>query len=159
MACRRQPVFTLFRGNSFIKVASDQLNLSKSSKPPGSAQLPEIVLWHVVDSPFSRFSEGIRSIKVASDQLNLSKSNKLVGVTSARPNEGKSTIAISLAQLMAQSKSAVILIDCDIRNPSLSRHSRRAQALVWSRSFLGKQRLRMWSGPIPIPVWSSSLQS
>jgi succinoglycan biosynthesis transport protein ExoP len=45
----------------------------------------------------------------------------IVGFTSSLPNEGKSTIAASLAMLMAQAGSRVILVDCDLRNPSLSR--------------------------------------
>ena len=49
------------------------------------------------------------------------KSNKVIGFTSSLPNEGKSTLAIALAQLMSQGSRSVILVDCDIRNPSLSR--------------------------------------
>jgi succinoglycan biosynthesis transport protein ExoP len=45
----------------------------------------------------------------------------IVGFTSSLPNEGKSTIAASLAVLMAQAGARVILVDCDLRNPSLSR--------------------------------------
>jgi succinoglycan biosynthesis transport protein ExoP len=79
------------------------------------------LLWRVIDEPFSRFSEGIRSIKVAEDIRGVSRSNKVIGITSALPNEGKSTIAIALAQQMAHAGSNVLLLDCDIRNPVLSR--------------------------------------
>src|SRR5207253_1323560 len=34
---------------------------------------------------------------------------------------GKSTVAAGLAQLLAQGGARVILVDCDLRNPSLSR--------------------------------------
>ena len=37
------------------------------------------------------------------------------------PNEGKSGIAASLARLIAQTGARTILVDCDLRNPSLSR--------------------------------------
>jgi succinoglycan biosynthesis transport protein ExoP len=37
------------------------------------------------------------------------------------PNEGKSTIAAALGELIAQSGTKVLLIDADLRNPSLSR--------------------------------------
>jgi polysaccharide biosynthesis transport protein len=79
------------------------------------------LLWHVVDSPFSRFSESIRGIKIAADLFGVSKSNKVIAVTSSLPNEGKSTISTALAQLIAHSGPRAILLDCDLRNPELSR--------------------------------------
>jgi polysaccharide biosynthesis transport protein len=50
------------------------------------------------------------------------ESNKVVGFTSSMPEEGKSTTAMAVALLAAQANARVILIDCDLRNPSLSRH-------------------------------------
>lgn len=76
---------------------------------------------YVINAPFSRFSEGFRSIKLASDLSNHgSASNKVLGITSALPNEGKSTISEALAQTVAQSGSRTLLIDGDIRNPRLT---------------------------------------
>ena len=49
-----------------------------------------------------------------------SKSNKVIGITSSLPNEGKSTVSASLAQLCAHSGARVILVDCDLRKRSLS---------------------------------------
>jgi succinoglycan biosynthesis transport protein ExoP len=46
--------------------------------------------------------------------------NKVLGMTSALPNEGKSTISEALAHTMAQSGLRTILVDGDIRNPSLT---------------------------------------
>jgi succinoglycan biosynthesis transport protein ExoP len=77
--------------------------------------------WHVANAPFSRFSEAIRSIKMSADLLEISKSTKVLGVTSSLPNEGKSTIATALALSIAQGQSRVILVDCDLRNPTLTR--------------------------------------
>jgi polysaccharide biosynthesis transport protein len=79
------------------------------------------LLWSVVDAPLSRFSEAIRSIKLAIDMNGAFKANRVIGFTSSLPNEGKSTIAFSLAQLMAQVGTRTILVDCDLRNPSLTR--------------------------------------
>jgi polysaccharide biosynthesis transport protein len=74
----------------------------------------------VVNMPLSRFAEAIRSIKLAIDLSPSNTSNQVIGITSALPNEGKSTIAASLAQLIGQSGKKVIAVDCDLRNPSLS---------------------------------------
>ncbi|WP_271526108.1 AAA family ATPase [Bradyrhizobium sp. CCBAU 25338] len=74
----------------------------------------------VVGMPLSRFTEAIRSIKLAIDHSPTKASNQVIGITSALPNEGKTTIAACLAQLIAHSGKRVIIVDCDLRNPSLS---------------------------------------
>lgn len=79
------------------------------------------VYWAASEMPLSRFAESIRSIKLAVDLNVTNSSNKVIGITSSLPNEGKSTIAAALAQLMAHAGARVILVDCDLRNPSLSR--------------------------------------
>jgi polysaccharide biosynthesis transport protein len=80
------------------------------------------VFWTVINSPSSRFAEAIRSIKFTIDLSNgAGNGNHIIGFTSSLPNEGKSTIAASLALLMAQVGARVVLVDCDLRNPSLSR--------------------------------------
>jgi polysaccharide biosynthesis transport protein len=78
------------------------------------------VFWRVVDSPFSIFAESIRSIKLGTQYYGKG-SNRVIGFTSALPNEGKSTIAAAVAQLTATAGGRVIIVDCDLRIPSLSR--------------------------------------
>jgi len=75
----------------------------------------------VVEQPFSGFAEAMRTIKIAADLNGISSDNKVVGITSALPGEGKSTIAATLAISMARAGGRVLLVDCDFRNPSLSR--------------------------------------
>jgi polysaccharide biosynthesis transport protein len=77
-------------------------------------------LSHVVDAPFSRYAEAIKSIKVAADLGGQLKSYKVIGVTSTLPNEGKSTIASNLAYLIADAGRSVILVDADLRSPFLT---------------------------------------
>jgi succinoglycan biosynthesis transport protein ExoP len=75
----------------------------------------------VLDAPFSAFAEAIRSIKVAIDLSPTAAGAKVVGFTSSVPNEGKSSIAAALARLTAQTGARTLLVDCDLKNPSLSR--------------------------------------
>ncbi|MGB8399552.1 polysaccharide biosynthesis tyrosine autokinase [Bradyrhizobium sp.] len=75
----------------------------------------------VVEQPFSGFAEAIRTIKLVADLNGIVAANKVVGITSAIPDEGKSTIAAALALSIAQVGGRAILVDCDFRNPSLSR--------------------------------------
>ena len=80
------------------------------------------ILRSVLQSPSSAFAEAIRSIKLTLDlrsEEGLGK--KVIGLTSSMPGEGKSSIAAAIAAGLAQSGKHVILVDCDFRNPSLSR--------------------------------------
>jgi succinoglycan biosynthesis transport protein ExoP len=101
---------------------------SRRDQPQGSqSDDPRMVVrghdpsWTVLDAPFSRYAEEVRAIKMAIDVNRGVESNKIVGFTSSMPEEGKSTTSMAVALLAAQAKARVILIDCDLRNPSLSR--------------------------------------
>jgi succinoglycan biosynthesis transport protein ExoP len=78
----------------------------------------------IVDSPSSAYAEAVRSIKVTVDlnsQNSQDKSTKVIGLTSCLPSEGKSSLAAAMASLIGQGNARVVLVDCDVRNPSLSR--------------------------------------
>jgi succinoglycan biosynthesis transport protein ExoP len=94
--------------------------------------------WAVVDSPFSRFAEGMRAIKIAADLNKSLKPSKVVGITSSLPNEGKSTTSMALAQSIANASGLMILLDADLRNPGLSRQLT-PQAEVGLLEVLAKQ--------------------
>ncbi|WP_213769882.1 polysaccharide biosynthesis tyrosine autokinase [Bradyrhizobium sp. dw_78] len=78
-------------------------------------------LRQVVDEPLSGFAEAFRSIKIAADIDGSSRNHKVIGITSTVPGEGKSTVAANLAELIAHSGKRVILLDGDLRNPTLTR--------------------------------------
>ena len=78
-------------------------------------------LRSLIEAPSSPHAEAIRSIKLALDLSDSGKCAKVVGLTSCSPSEGKSTLAASMAMLAARGGARVILVDCDLRNPSLSR--------------------------------------
>lgn len=77
-------------------------------------------LRHVLEAPFSRYTEAIKAIKIAADLNDALNSNKVIGVTSSLSGEGKSTIASNLAHLIADAGATVILVDADLRGPSLT---------------------------------------
>ncbi|MBC9879341.1 AAA family ATPase [Bradyrhizobium sp. INPA01-394B] len=71
------------------------------------------------DQPLSAFAEAIRRIKIRVSLEASIRNNKVIGVTSSLPGEGKSTVACNLATLTADAGKRVILVDADLRNPTL----------------------------------------
>jgi succinoglycan biosynthesis transport protein ExoP len=76
---------------------------------------------YAVSNPLSQFAETLRSAKIAAD-LSLGREKpKIIGITSILAGEGKSTVAINFARLLASQKARTLVIDADLRNPSLTR--------------------------------------
>jgi non-specific protein-tyrosine kinase len=72
-----------------------------------------------VADPRSPVSEAYRTLRTNLDFSSLDKPIKTMLVTSAGPEEGKSTVLANLAVTTAQTGWKVILVDCDLRRPSL----------------------------------------
>jgi succinoglycan biosynthesis transport protein ExoP len=70
-------------------------------------------------APFSATAEALRYIKVAIDLH--PTGGKIIGIVSALPGEGKTTVAAGFAAFMAKSGARTLLIDADLRNPTLTR--------------------------------------
>jgi succinoglycan biosynthesis transport protein ExoP len=79
------------------------------------------IFQHVVKAPLSRFAETLRSVKLAIDFAPSEEGVRVIGVVSSMPGEGKSTTAMNIAELIAASGSSVLMIDADLRSPTLSR--------------------------------------
>ena len=67
----------------------------------------------------SPFSEAYRSVRTALQFSTESGAPRSLLITSAIPGEGKSTTALTLAQNFTQLGKRVLLIDADLRNPTL----------------------------------------
>lgn len=93
--------------------------------PPPSGERPILrnlgIGRYVVAEPFSRFAETLRGVKVSADTSTPGGHIKVIGTVSAVPAEGKSTVALNMAELIAQTGSRVLLVDGDLRNPTLTR--------------------------------------
>jgi succinoglycan biosynthesis transport protein ExoP len=79
------------------------------------------IIRTIVNSPSSPYADAIRSIKLTVDLNSQANYAKVIGLTSCLPSEGKSTLAAATAALIAQSGARVLLMDCDLRHPALSR--------------------------------------
>jgi succinoglycan biosynthesis transport protein ExoP len=74
-----------------------------------------------LDSPYSRFTETLRSVKALISAAQCVDDVKVIGIVSSVANEGKTTIAANLAALMVASSGArTLVIDGDIHMRLLS---------------------------------------
>jgi capsular exopolysaccharide synthesis family protein len=75
----------------------------------------------VVERPISSYAEAIRTIRTSLRYSDVDHPPKVVLVTSALPEEGKSVFSLSLARSVARSGRKALMIDCDLRRPSLKK--------------------------------------
>lgn len=75
----------------------------------------------LVDHRDSAYAEGFRSLAASVLQGGSKQPVRTIIMTSALPNEGKTTAAIGLARVLAMSGKKVVLVDADLRRPRVSR--------------------------------------
>ncbi|KQV44414.1 MULTISPECIES: Wzz/FepE/Etk N-terminal domain-containing protein [unclassified Rhizobium] len=85
----------------------------------------------MVTAPLSLFAESVRRLRLTLDQQERKRpasargdgdEGQIIMVSSSLPSEGKSTMALSLARAYALTGKRTLLIDCDLRKPSINRH-------------------------------------
>jgi succinoglycan biosynthesis transport protein ExoP len=69
--------------------------------------------------PQSQMAESYRALRTSLLLSNLGAPPKVIMVTSARPQEGKTTTSINTSIVLAQKGVRVLLIDADLRRPSV----------------------------------------
>lgn len=111
----------------------------------------------------SAYDEAIRTLRTNIQFSDIDHKLKKLVVTSSVPDEGKTTIAINLAKSFAQNNMKVLLVDCDLRNPSLNKELKVENNLGLTNVLLNKKDVSyaimkdfeeenmdiLLSGPIP----------
>jgi len=90
-------------------------------RDPKQVQLTDSLQRYSIDHPLSSFAETLRAAKVSADLALGERRPKIIGIISALPGEGKSTVAKNFASLLAHLGARTVLIDADLRNPDLTR--------------------------------------
>jgi exopolysaccharide transport family protein len=74
---------------------------------------------YILQKPLSAYSEALRSLRSSLALSNVDNPPKVILFTSALPDEGKTTTSVSFARAAAHSGLKVLLLDGDLRHPSV----------------------------------------
>jgi len=83
------------------------------------AQTPVQRNLGVIGAPMSQFSEAFRALRTSLLLSVAGREPQVILLTSATPSEGKTTVAMNLACVLAQRDVRVLLIDADLRRPTV----------------------------------------
>lgn len=103
---------------AFPRVPRDNLPTVSGTRP---YTFTDALKRKAADQPLSMFAESFRRIKLRLGLEAAVRDNKVIGITSTLPGEGKSTVASNLAMLTSDAGKSVVLVDADLRNPTLGR--------------------------------------
>ena len=74
------------------------------------------------NDPKNPAAEAYRVIRTSIQFAQAGRELKSIALTSCTPNEGKSTTIANLAVVLTQAGKSVLLIDCDMRNPTVHKN-------------------------------------
>ena len=92
-------------------------------------------------APKSIDAEAYRSLRSNVEYSSFDDQYRVIVVTSSVPGEGKSTTSGNLAISLAQSGNKVLLVDCDMRKPSMHKNFRITNTYGISDILLQKQKV------------------
>ena len=95
----------------------------------------------ILDDPKSYYAEAFRTIKTNIKYSSADKHKKVLLVTSTEAGEGKSTISSNLALSLSQDNKKVIIIDGDLRKPSVHKQFRISGSVGLTDLLIGEEAL------------------
>lgn len=116
--------FALLRHNLDTRIRT-VTDLADMTGTPVLATVPlrkgEDGLVFMETDPFSPHAEAIRRLRTNLMFVDVTTRKHSFLVTSPMPSEGKTTTAVNLALAMADAGTRVVLVDADLRNPSVAK--------------------------------------
>ncbi|AOR24755.1 CpsD/CapB family tyrosine-protein kinase [Clostridium taeniosporum] len=95
----------------------------------------------VEKKPKSIVSESYRTLRTNIQYSSFDREIQTIVITSAEAAEGKSTVSGNLALSFAQNEKRVIIVDCDLRKPSVHKNFKMSNLVGLSEVLLGTSKL------------------
>jgi capsular exopolysaccharide synthesis family protein len=118
VAVLRSALDTKVRSEADVRALTDTPILGLVAYDSGVPQHPVILR----DEPLASPSEAVRRLRTNLQFIDVANRPKSIVISSSIPGEGKSTIAINLAVSLSDTGARVILIDADLRRPSMAEY-------------------------------------
>lgn len=105
----------------------------------------------VLAEPLGHEAESLRGVAANLSFLRVDRSLRSITITSASPGEAKSSVATALATIVGESADRVLLIDADLRSPSLATLTQLDDGLGLANVLIGEssleQAVQPWGTP------------
>lgn len=115
-----------------------------------------------IRSPKSVISESFRTMRTNTSFAEVDRNIKVITISSTEKNEGKTTIVSNYAVTLTQMGKKVIIVDCDLRRPSIQRFFKRNEKIGLTNVLIDSNSVEeaivttdipglslMLSGPVP----------
>ena len=119
------------------KKVSDKSKKKKHDKRTKISNNTQKIMFTVEDNPKSIVAEAYKTLGTNIQYSSFDEEIKSIVVTSSEMTEGKSTVARNIALTFAQSEKKVILVDCDLRKPSVHENFKAPNLVGLSEVLLG----------------------
>ena len=73
----------------------------------------------IKENPSSLLAEKYRNLRTSIEYSSVDKKLQTIVITSGEKGEGKSTVSANLAYILAQGEKKVLIVDCDLRKPTV----------------------------------------
>ena len=93
-------------------------------------------------NPTSQLAEAYRGLRTSLEYSSVDKKLKTLVVTSSNPGEGKSTVSSNLAFILSQGGKKVIVVDADLRKPTIHKKFRIDNREGLTEVLIGKRTLK-----------------
>lgn len=146
IAVLREVLDTKIRSQNDLQELTDSSVIGAITFDPEAHDHPLIVQ----ESPQAPRAEAFRRLRTNLQFLEIDGGARTFVVTSALPGEGKSTTSINLAITLADAGSRVLIVDADLRRPSVSKYLGVEGAVGLTTVLIGKVRVedavQPWGG-------------
>jgi Mrp family chromosome partitioning ATPase len=157
VALLRHVLDTKVRSEADVRALTDKTVLGVVSYADEMPKHPVILR----DEPSSASSEAVRRLRTNLQFIDVARRPRSIVVTSSIPGEGKSTMVLNLAVSLADTGARVLLVDADLRRPSIAEYAGLEGAAGLTTVLIGRAKgadvVQPWgAGTLDISGWAYS---